>query len=119
MVGNASGIDLNNATVNQLSRIGGIGPVLAARLVEHRPFRTWADIEEIEGFDRELVNNLRGSGARLGRARLMAKAPRASSRVLREPKPPESEGKRAAARRGGRRTRQSKNIFSGEDQIRE
>jgi hypothetical protein len=119
MVGNASDIDLNNASVNKLSRIGGIGPVLAARIVEHRPFRTWADLEEIEGFDHEMVNNLRGSGAKLGRPGPATKAPRASTQVLRSPKPPQIKPKRTAAGRGSQRPRQSKNIFSGEGQIRE
>lgn len=117
MVGNASGVDLNNATVDKLSRIAGIGPALAGRIIDRRPFRTWAQLEEIEGFDHELVNNLRGSGAKLGRSVAAAKPKRAYTHVLRKAKPPEKLAK-PAARRGGRRT-QSKNIFSGEGQIRE
>jgi DNA uptake protein ComE-like DNA-binding protein len=35
MLGNASGIDLNNASVHQLSHIGGLGLVLAARIVDN------------------------------------------------------------------------------------
>jgi DNA uptake protein ComE-like DNA-binding protein len=38
MIENASGVDLNNASAHELARIGGIGLVLAARIVEHRPF---------------------------------------------------------------------------------
>lgn len=49
MVGNASGIDLNNATVNELGRIGGIGPVLAARIVDRRRI-VWAWILTITRF---------------------------------------------------------------------
>jgi len=108
MVGNASGIDLNNATVNELGRIGGLGPVLAARIVEQRPFRRWDELESIEGFDHELVNDLRGSGAKLGRPKITAES-KPYSRALRKPKPPR---KRSA--RPGVETKRSKNIFSGQ-----
>jgi hypothetical protein len=117
MIGNANGIDLNNATINQLSRIGGLGPVLAARIVDHRPFRRWADLEAIEGLDHEMVNDLRGSGAKLGRPRPGVKSKGAYNRVLRPDKPAETE---AAARRPkprSRRTRRARNIFSGEGQV--
>ena len=109
MLGNANGIDLNNATVNELSRIGGLGPILAARVIENRPIRRWLDLEKIEGFDRELINDLRGSGAKLGRPRLStAKKP-----YNRFPKPSDRT-KSAGARRTGS-GRLAKNIFSGEE----
>ena len=116
MVGNASGIDLNNASEALLSKIGGMGPVLAARIVERRPFRKWAELETIEGFDHELVNNLRGSGAKLGRPGPTTKPKRAYSRVLRES---ESAQEQISTTRSKGKTRQSKNIFSGEGQIRD
>jgi hypothetical protein len=114
MVGNASGIDLNNASVQQLSRIGGLGPVLAARIVEHRPFRRWVELEHIEGFNHELVNDLRGSGAKLGRPGPGSKPQKPYTRVLRAPRK-QAEGARG---RSGR-NRLAKNIFSGEGQIQE
>jgi hypothetical protein len=113
MVGNASGIDLNNASVNQLSRIGGIGPVLAARIVEHRPFRRWVELEEIAGFTHELVNDLRGSGAKLGSPGPASKPKKPYSRVLQPPQTPANQV--ANARRKGK-TRQVKSIFSGKGQ---
>jgi Helix-hairpin-helix motif len=106
MLGNASGIDLNNASEYQLSRIGGIGRVLAARIIEQRPIRKWSDLEKIEGFDREMVNDLRGSGAKLGKPGPRSTSQKPYSRVLRPPKAPQK-----LATRGGRL---SKNIFSGE-----
>lgn len=114
MVGNANGIDLNNASVHLISRIGGIGPVLAARIVERRPFRRWVELESIEGLDHELVNNLRGSGAKLGRPRPGSKPKRAFSEVLREPKSPREQVRDARAKG---KTRQSKNIFSAGGRI--
>lgn len=106
MVGNASGIDLNNATVNELGRIGGIGPVLAARIVERRPLRRWEDLENIEGFDHEVVNNLRGSGAKLGTARISVEK-KPYNRILRKANPPRKTS-------SGPNSRRSTNIFSGE-----
>jgi len=67
MLGNANGIDLNNSPLGDLSRVGGLGRVLALRLIERRPIRRWSDLKNIEGFNAELVNDLRGSGAQLGR----------------------------------------------------
>lgn len=116
MVGNASGIDLNNASMQLLSRIGGIGPVLAARIVENRPFRIWAELEEIEGFDHEMVNNLRGSGAKLGRPRPTSRPKKAFREELRPAKTPREQ---VAATRGKGKTRLSKSIFSGEGRIRD
>jgi len=109
MLGNASGIDLNNATVNELGRIGGLGLILAARIIENRPIGRWLELEKIEGFDHELVNDLRGSGAKLGRPR-MSTARKPYNRILK----PSERKKSVGARRTGSR-RLAKNIFSGEE----
>ena len=103
MIGNASGIDLNTASAHDLARIGGIGLVLAARIVERRPFRMWIELESIEGLDHGMVNDLRGSGAKLGRAKA-SKAEKLYSRVLRQ-----SSERKDSSPRG----RPSKNIFCG------
>jgi hypothetical protein len=76
MLGNASGIDLNNSPLHDLDRIGGLGRVLAQRIIEHRPIRRWDDLKNIKGFDDDLVNDLRGSGAKLGRIDLANIKPR-------------------------------------------
>ena len=107
MIGNASGIDLNNASAHELARIGGIGLILAARIVEHQPFRKWIELENVEGLDHGMVNDLRGSGAKLGRAR-PSKAEKPYSRVLRKG----SERKDSSPR-----GRPSKNIFCGEGSV--
>jgi hypothetical protein len=107
MVGNASGVDLNNASAHELARIGGIRLVLAARIVEHRPFREWIELETIEGLDHEMVNDLRGSGAQLGQPKA-SKAEKLYSRVLRQ----SSEWKDSSPR-----GRPSKNIFCGEGSV--
>lgn len=109
MLGNASGIDLNNSDLHDLERIGGLGRVLGLRIVQHRPIRRWDDLRKIDGFDHELIKDLRGSGARLGRISLslkeQSKAPRASLTER-----PRSPGESAAAS-GPKRT--GRNLFSG------
>ena len=109
MLGNASGIDLNNSDLQDLDRIGGLGRVLALRLIQHRPIRRWNDLTNIEGFDLELIKDLRGSGAKLGRISRSLKeksnAPNAGVRERRR-----SPGQRAAES-GPKRT--SSNLFSG------
>jgi helix-hairpin-helix protein len=112
MLGNANGIDLNNAELYELERVGGLGRVLATRIIRHRPFRKWDDLLNIQGFDLELIKDLRGSGAKLGRVN-PATAQKRTTRVLsistgrRKPINTKSNAKR----RG--RTRTARNIFSG------
>lgn len=109
MLGNASGIDLNNSDLNDLHRIGGLGRVLALRIIQHRPIRKWDDLRNIEGFDIELIKDLRGSGARLGRiSRARPEKSNAPSAGLREPR--RSPGESAAAS-GPKKT--ASNLFSG------
>ncbi len=56
-------INLNTATVAELSALPGIGPTLAQRLVEARPqrgFRNMNELLAIRGITDNLLNNLRG-----------------------------------------------------------
>ena len=114
VLGNANGIDLNNDTLYRISRVGGLGVTLATRIVRNRPLRRWSDLEKIEGFDEELVNDLRGSGAVLGRPQITkASAPSgATTRQHRvtERQPAQVVGKPAKSTS----RRRAKNIFSGE-----
>lgn len=105
MLGNANGIDLNNASLHDLDRIGGVGRVLATRIIEQRPFRRWEDLKKIEGIDDTFIDDLRGSGAKLGRPQAR-KTKKLLNENLRPRKPPAKEGN--AASRGKRAT----NIFS-------
>lgn len=109
MLGNASGIDLNNSDLHDLERIGGLGRVLGLRIVQHRPIRRWDDLRKIDGFDHELIKDLRGSGARLGRiSRFLEEQSKVTSEPVTEPRRPASE---SAAASGPKRT--GRNLFSG------
>jgi hypothetical protein len=115
MVGNASGIDLNNAEMHDLDRIGGLGRVRALRIIQNRPIRRWADLEKIEGFDHDLVNDLRGSGAKLGRPKPKPRSEKKPySRQLRQGRSQAQQLADANAKRRSGRTRPAHNIFSGE-----
>lgn len=65
-IGNASHVDLNRASEQELGQVGGIGPERAARIVQARPFHSWDDVKRVEGFSDKLVNDLREAGATLG-----------------------------------------------------
>jgi len=108
MLGNASGIDLNNSDLNELDRIGGLGRVLALRIIQHRPIRRWDDLKTIEGFDQELIKDLRGSGARLGRISRSLKEKSKAASPSPERRRPHGE---SAAASGPKRT--ARNLFSG------
>jgi len=62
-IGNAKGVNLNTASEGELERVGGLGRERAQRIVKNRPFRSWDDVKEIEGFGDTLVEDLRRAGA--------------------------------------------------------
>lgn len=112
MLGNANGTNLNNDSLYKISKVGGLGVTLATRIVENRPIRRWSDLERIEGFDVELVDNLRGSGAILGRPKTAASRPR---RVIqRKPQPKRAYVGSLRKRVKRPAHRRAKNLFSGE-----
>jgi competence protein ComEA len=53
--GPSAKINLNTATVEQLSAVPGVGPKLAARIVEHRQkegsFRSVSELMNVKGID--------------------------------------------------------------------
>jgi hypothetical protein len=51
-------LNLNSAALDVLLRMSRLGVVRARRLIQHRPYRSWDDIEQIPGFDRYVVYGL-------------------------------------------------------------
>jgi competence protein ComEA len=52
-------LDLNAASVAELDQLPGVGPVLAGRIVEHRPFRSVDELDEVPGVGPALLDRLR------------------------------------------------------------
>jgi hypothetical protein len=59
-------VDINSCTVNELLTLPGIGPILAGRIVRHRPFRSLEDMSHIERLSRGVIESLK-SRVRFGR----------------------------------------------------
>jgi competence protein ComEA len=59
-------IDLNSATIDELSKVSMIGRERARRLVDYReengPFEDWSDLLDVEGFNEKLVDDIEQSG---------------------------------------------------------
>jgi competence protein ComEA len=58
-------ININTADVTELQKLPGIGPSIAARIVEYRvqngPFRAVEEITGVRGIGEARLNNLRNS----------------------------------------------------------
>ena len=52
-------LDVNRASVPDLTRLPGLGPVLAARIVQARPFATLDELSRVRGLRRATLERLR------------------------------------------------------------
>jgi competence protein ComEA len=52
-------IDINRASPEELARLPGIGPTLAKRIVEGRPFASVADLRRVKGIGAKTLEKLR------------------------------------------------------------
>lgn len=53
--------NLNSASFDALVRVGKLDPKRAKALVQHRPYRSWDEIEQVPGFDRHVAYSLQES----------------------------------------------------------
>lgn len=58
--GEATMVDVNEASLQRLQTLPGVGPVIAARIVAGRPFATVADLERVKGLGPAAMGRLRG-----------------------------------------------------------
>ncbi|TPJ14404.1 hypothetical protein FJW04_18135 [Mesorhizobium sp. B2-7-3] len=56
-------LDINSASQNELAALPGMDARLARRLCDHRPFKRWAEVEALDGFDAALVVRLKAGPA--------------------------------------------------------
>ena len=59
-------VDLNTATERELADLPMVGPKRARDLIQHRPFRSWDEVERVPGFSKGMVDDLKSGGAQLG-----------------------------------------------------
>jgi competence ComEA-like helix-hairpin-helix protein len=55
-------IDINTASLEQLDKIIGIGPVLAQRIIETRPFYSVDDLIKVEGIGEKTLQKIKDQG---------------------------------------------------------
>jgi len=55
----AARVDLNRAPVDELTRLPGVGPVLAGRIVDARPYTSVDDVRRVRGVGRSKLGRLR------------------------------------------------------------
>lgn len=52
-------IDVNNASARRLERLPRVGPAMAARIIEHRPYRTPEDLLRVPGIGPATLEQIR------------------------------------------------------------
>src|SRR3989344_5089847 len=58
----ADGIEINTATLQQLDQIIGIGPVLAQRIIDARPFYFINDLLNVNGIGEKTLQKIKDQG---------------------------------------------------------
>jgi Helix-hairpin-helix motif len=59
-------VDLNTALEEELADLPMIGPKRARAICRNRPFKSWGEVEALEGFDLGLIDDLKSGGAQIG-----------------------------------------------------
>jgi DNA uptake protein ComE-like DNA-binding protein len=59
-------VDFNAASEEELADLPMVGPDRARTLIQNRPFRSWDDVERLDGFGKGMIDDLKSGGAQLG-----------------------------------------------------
>src|SRR4051794_3431627 len=52
----AAKVDVNNADVTTLQTLPGVGPAIAQKIVDNRPYKSYADLEKVSGLSKAKVD---------------------------------------------------------------
>lgn len=68
--GSSQQINLNTASMEELSHLRMVGRNRAQDIInyrnEHGPFRSWDDLDNVPGFSKGMIEDIKKSGATLG-----------------------------------------------------
>jgi competence protein ComEA len=56
----AAKVDVNNADVTTLQTLPGVGPAIAQKIVDNRPYKSYADLEKVSGLSKAKVDAMKG-----------------------------------------------------------
>jgi competence protein ComEA len=91
--GKKSQVDVNSADAKTLDTLPGIGPVLAQRIIEGRPYKTLADLEKVKGLSKAKLDAIKDDlvfGSATGPAKeAVRKEPPAKSSATADSKAPQ------------------------------
>lgn len=68
-------VDLNSAPLDEIASLPMVGRDRAEKLVNARPFKSWEDVQHVEGIDKGMVDDLKSGGARIGEGEAGAAQP--------------------------------------------
>ena len=56
-------VDINKATATELAAMRGVGPAIAARIIEGRPYKSVDDLLKVSGIGQKKLETIKASGA--------------------------------------------------------
>ena len=59
-------VDPNTAPEEELADPTMVGPKRARDLIQHRPFKSWEEVQNVPGFDSGMIDDLKSGGAQIG-----------------------------------------------------
>ena len=62
-VGTNKAVDINTASLTELTALRGVGPAIAERIIEGRPYQTVDDLLKVSGIGKKKLETIKASGA--------------------------------------------------------
>ena len=115
--GKKSQVDVNSADVKALETLPGIGPVLAQRIIEGRPYKSLADLEKVKGLSKAkldaIKDDLTFGSAPTPAKETAKKATAAKPTTTAEPKAPQPTTSATAQQTGPKKDKAAPSTSTG------